>query len=299
MRGAGGPRRQNGAVVSLPRALSKLGFCSRTQAEALIAEGRVRIDGRVVRNATARVDPARARITVDGEPVVAERKVYLMLNKPRGLVTTRDDPQERATVYDCLEGLDLPFVSPVGRLDKASEGLLLMTNDTRWAQRVLDPASNVEKVYHVQIDRMPDEGMLERLQAGMVLDGERLVARSASMLRTGTRNAWLEVVLSEGRNRQIRRLLGAVRRTCSASCGSMWAECGWGICQGARSGTSRPPRRRCWMFRSALRRACSASLTLARESPPLFQPASMPEIVCSPPKAGLTTLSSAVAECTA
>jgi 23S rRNA pseudouridine2605 synthase len=209
-RGVGRPRHQNGAVVSLPRALSKLGFCSRMQAEALITEGRVRVDGRVVRNATARVDPARACITVDGQPVVAERKVYLMLNKPRRLVTTRDDPHERATVYDCLEGLDLSFVSPVGRLDKASEGLLLMTNDTRWAQRVLDPASNVEKVYHVQIDRLPNEAMLERLEAGMVLDGERLIARSARILRTGRRTAWLEVVLSEGRNRQIRRLLDAV-----------------------------------------------------------------------------------------
>jgi 23S rRNA pseudouridine2605 synthase len=197
-------------VVSLPRALSKLGFCSRTQAEVLIMEGRVCVDGRVVRNVTPRVDPARVRITVDGAPVVAERKVYLMLNKPRGLVTTRDDPHERATVYDCLEGLDLPFVAPVGRLDKASEGLLLLTNDTRWAQRVLDPASNIEKVYHVQIDRLPDEGMLERLQAGMVLDGERLFTKSASLLRVGARNAWLEVVLNEGKNRQIRRLLGAV-----------------------------------------------------------------------------------------
>jgi 23S rRNA pseudouridine2605 synthase len=210
LRGAGGTRRRNGAVVSLPRALSKLGFCSRTQAEVLIMEGRVCVDGRVVRNVTPRVDPARVRITVDGAPVVAERKVYLMLNKPRGLVTTRDDPHERATVYDCLEGLDLPFVAPVGRLDKASEGLLLLTNDTRWAQRVLDPASNVEKVYHVQIDRLPNEAMLERLEAGMVLDGERLVARSARILRTGRRTAWLEVVLSEGRNRQIRRLLDAV-----------------------------------------------------------------------------------------
>jgi 23S rRNA pseudouridine2605 synthase len=210
MRGAGGLRRPNGAVVSLPRALSKLGFCSRTQAEALIMEGRVRVDGRIVRNAVVRVDPRRSRITVDDQPVAAERKVYLMLNKPRGLVTTRDDPHERATVYDCLEGFDLPFVAPVGRLDKASEGLLLLTNDTRWAQRVLDPASNVEKVYHVQIDRMPDETMLARLQAGMVLDGERLVAKSASVLRSGTRNAWLEVILSEGKNRQIRRLLGAV-----------------------------------------------------------------------------------------
>lgn len=209
-RGAGGLRRHDDAVVSLPRALSKLGFCSRTQAEVLIAEGRVRVDGRVIRNAAARIDPGRARITVDDRPVVAERKVYLMLNKPRGLVTTRDDPRERATVYDCLGGLDLPFVVPVGRLDKASEGLLLLTNDTRWAQRVLDPASDVEKVYHVQIDRMLDETMLERLRAGMVLDGERLIAKSASVLRTGSRNAWIEVVLNEGKNRQIRRLLGAV-----------------------------------------------------------------------------------------
>ena len=210
LRGAGGLRRSSGAVVSLPRTLSKLGFCSRTQAEALITEGRVRVDGRVVRNVAARVDPGHARITVDGKPIVPERKVYLMLNKPRGSVTTRDDPQERATVYDCLEGLDLPFVAPVGRLDKASEGLLLLTNDTRWAQRVLDPASNVEKVYHVQIDRLPDGTMLERLQAGMVLDGERLVAKSARVPRTGARNAWLEVVLTEGKNRQIRRLLDAV-----------------------------------------------------------------------------------------
>ncbi len=173
-------------------------------------EGRVHVDGRVIRSVATRVDPARARIAVDGKPIEAERKVYLMLNKPRGLVTTRDDPQERTTVYDCLKGFNLPFVAPVGRLDKASEGLLLLTNDTRWAQRVLDPASNVEKIYHVQINRMLDEGMLERLQAGMVLDGERLIARSAKSLRAGARTAWLEVVLNEGRNRQIRRLLGAV-----------------------------------------------------------------------------------------
>lgn len=209
-RGADRTRRPIGAVVSLPRALSKLGFCSRTQAEALIAEGRVRVAGRLVRDPTIRVDPARAEIAVDGQSVTAERKVYLVLNKPRGLVTTRDDPQERATVYECLTGLDLPFIAPVGRLDKASEGLLLMTNDTRWAQRLLDPASNIDKTYHVQIDRMLDQAMLERLGEGMVLDSERLVAKEARILRTGQRNAWLEIVLNEGKNRQIRRLIGAV-----------------------------------------------------------------------------------------
>ena len=195
--------------VSLNRALSKLGLCSRTQAEVLIAEGRVRVGGKVVRDAALRVDLNRDRIVVDGEQVVAERKVYLMLNKPRGLVTTRDDPDGRGTVYDCLEGLDLPFVSPVGRLDKASEGLLLMSNDTRWANGLLDPASHVAKTYHVQIAAAPDDEMLERFRQGAVVDGELLTARSIGLLRSGGRTAWLEIVLDEGRNRQIRRLLGA------------------------------------------------------------------------------------------
>jgi 23S rRNA pseudouridine2605 synthase len=197
------------AGVSLNRALSKLGLCSRTQAEVLIGEGRVRVGGKVVRNASLRVDLDRDRIVVDEQPVVAERKVYLMLNKPRGLVTTRNDPQDRGTVYDCLEGLDLPFVSPVGRLDKASEGLLLMTNDTRFANRLMDPASHMPKTYHVQIGMVPDEAMLEKVRAGVSVDGELLTARSVELLRSGGRTAWLETILDEGRNRQIRRLLGA------------------------------------------------------------------------------------------
>lgn len=169
----------------------------------------MRVGGVTVRDALLRIDPGRDRITVDGERVVAERKVYLMLNKPRGLVTTRDDPEGRGTVYDCLEGLDLPFVSPVGRLDKASEGLLLMSNDTRWANGLLDPASHVAKTYHVQIAAVPDEAMLERFRQGAVVDGELLTASSIALLRSGGRTAWLEIVLDEGRNRQIRRLLGA------------------------------------------------------------------------------------------
>jgi 23S rRNA pseudouridine2605 synthase len=197
------------AGVSLARALSKLGYCSRTQAEPLIAASRVSVDGRVVRNASARIDMDRAKISVDGERVAPEKKVYLMLNKPRGLVTTRDDPEGRETVYSCLTGLDLPFVSPVGRLDKASEGLLLMTNDTRWAQRLLDPASHVDKIYHVQIGGPADEALLARLRAGVTADGERLTMKAVRPLRAGERNAWLEVVLDEGRNRQIRRMLEA------------------------------------------------------------------------------------------
>jgi len=201
--------RPRSAGVSLNRALSKLGYCSRTQAEALVAAGRVTVGGKVVRDAERRVDPDRDTITVDGKRVVEERKVYLMVNKPRGLVTTRDDPEGRGTVYNCLDGLDLPFVSPVGRLDKASEGLILMTNDTRWADRLLDPLSGVDKLYHVQVGAVPDEALLERLGAGAEVGGETLKARSVELLRAGQRNAWLAIELDEGRNRHIRRLLEA------------------------------------------------------------------------------------------
>lgn len=197
------------AGVSLNRALSKLGFCSRTQAEALIAEGRVTVGDKTVLDPARRVDPDRDVISVDGKRVVAERPVYLMLNKPRGLVTTRNDPQDRGTVYDCLDGLDLPFVAPVGRLDKASEGLLLMTNDTRWASRLLDPVSGVDKLYHVQIRATPDDALLARLRAGVTVDGETLKALSLHVLRSGDRTTWLEIALDEGRNRHIRRMLDA------------------------------------------------------------------------------------------
>lgn len=199
-------------TVGLARALSKLGVCSRTQAERLIREGRVQIAGRVVTDPTHRVVPERAVLTVDGTAVGAATPVYLALNKPRGVVTTRDDPRGRRTVYDCLDDPALPFVGPVGRLDQASEGLLLLTNDTRWAAQLTDPASHVDKTYHVQVAGLPDAARTERLQAG-VRDpetGERLSAKRITLLREGSRSShWLEIVLDEGRNRQIRRLLAA------------------------------------------------------------------------------------------
>jgi 23S rRNA pseudouridine2605 synthase len=207
------PRRRPGAReprVSLARALSKLGVCSRAQGEALVARGRVRVNGVVRRDPALRVDPARDRIAVDGAEVAAARRVYLALNKPRGLVTTRADPQGRPTVFACLDDPALPFVSPVGRLDRASEGLLLLTNDTRWAQRLLDPASHVEKLYHVQVDRVADDALLGRVEAGVEDGGERLAARRARLLRHGSRTSWLEITLDEGRNRHIRRLLAAL-----------------------------------------------------------------------------------------
>nr|WP_061977536.1 pseudouridine synthase [Aureimonas sp. AU20] len=194
----------------MARVLSKLGYCSRTQGEALVREGRVSVDGRVVRDPEHRTDPATMRVSVDGQPVEAERRVVLMLNKPRGLVTTRDDPQGRDTVFRCLDGLDLPHVSSVGRLDKASEGLLLFTNDTAFAQALLDPESHCPKTYHVQVDGLPDEAVMSRIRAGVEDRGEWLGVVSAEMLRRGDKSAWLEIVLGEGRNRHIRRLLAAI-----------------------------------------------------------------------------------------
>jgi 23S rRNA pseudouridine2605 synthase len=197
-------------TVSLPRALSKLGYCSRAEGERLVTAGRVRVNGSVVRELGARVDVRRDRLEVDGERVAAERKVYLAMNKPRGVVTTRHDPQGRETVYALLDP-SLPYVSPVGRLDKASEGLLLLTNDTRWAARLTDPARHVDKVYHVRVAAQPDDALLARMRAGVDGgDGEVLAVKSVQPLRRGTRNAWLEVTLDEGRNRHIRRLLDAL-----------------------------------------------------------------------------------------
>lgn len=202
-------RESRTAGHGLARVLSKLGHCSRTQGERLVREGRVAVDGRIVTDPEHRTNPAASRLAVDGVTVSGAQPVHLMLNKPRGLLTTRHDPQGRDTVYRCLEGLHLPHVSPVGRLDKASEGLLLLTNDTLWAQGILEGPHAPEKTYHVQVDRKADDALLGALREGIEDKGERLAATDARLLREGTRNAWLEIVLNEGRNRHIRRLLAA------------------------------------------------------------------------------------------
>ncbi len=174
-----------------------------------MSEGRVRVNGELVRDAEFPIMQGRDRIAVDGLEHTSSARLIVMLNKPRGLVTTAHDERGRNTVYQCLEGAGLPWLAPVGRLDKASEGLLLFSNDPMWAARITDPASGPDKTYHVQIDRVPDAALLGRLVQGTVVDGERLSAKVARCIRAGERHAWLEIVLDEGRNRQIRRLLAA------------------------------------------------------------------------------------------
>ena len=197
--------------ISLARALSKLGYCSRTKAQPLIKAGRVRVNRIVHTDSEARVDLERHQIEVDGQRLNSEIKIYLMLNKPRGLVTTTSDERGRKTVYDCLVNGNFPWLAPVGRLDKASEGLLLFTNDTRWAAEILAPGTDLEKIYHVKIDSLADEELLRRMIQGMTTDGgDFLSAKRVTLLRQGDRTSWLEVVLDAGKNRHIRRLLSAL-----------------------------------------------------------------------------------------
>lgn len=194
----------------LARVLSKLGICSRSEAVRRIAAGRVSVAGRTVRDPEFPVaSGAEAGIRMDGQALPAGQRHYLMLNKPRGLVTSARDEQGRDTVYRCFDGAGFGHLAPVGRLDKASEGLLLFSNDPEWAARITDPAFGPDKTYHVQVDVLPDAALLAALERGVDDAGERLSARSARLLRHGERNAWLEIVLDEGRNRQIRRLLAA------------------------------------------------------------------------------------------
>jgi 23S rRNA pseudouridine2605 synthase len=194
----------------IARVISKLGWGSRTQAAEWVREGRVRLNGRVVHDAEIPVRQGIDRIDIDGQEPVPAQRIALMLNKPSGLVTTVKDERGRATVYSCFADAQLPWLAPIGRLDKASEGLLLFSNDPAWAARISEPGTGPSKTYHVQIDRLPDAALLAALERGARSNGEHLKARSARCLRSGDKNAWLEIVLDEGRNRQIRRLLDAL-----------------------------------------------------------------------------------------
>jgi 23S rRNA pseudouridine2605 synthase len=193
--------------VSLARALSKLGYCSRAQALLLINAGKVKINGEVVRNHARRIAVNFDRVEVENKLVNQAASCYLVLNKPRGLVTTTHDEKERETVYKCLDQANLPRLIPVGRLDKASEGLLLFTNDTAWSNRITDPASHLDKVYHVQIKEVADARLLQKMSQGIKTPAEILSVKRVRIIRAGKSTSWLEIVLDEGRNRQIRRIL--------------------------------------------------------------------------------------------
>lgn len=185
----------------------------------LIRAGHVTMNGRVVRDPEAPVSGKRDQIAVDGKVAEPQAKIYLMLNKSRGVVTTALDENGRETVYAALNAklaagkkdapqTKPPWVAPVGRLDKASEGLPLLTNDSAWGARITAPETHLDKTYHVQLATVADEEFIQALVRGVkTKDGEVLRAKQACRLRSGQKNCWLEIVLDEGKNRQIRRMI--------------------------------------------------------------------------------------------
>lgn len=205
--------------IGLARRLSKLGWCSRSQAEALVRAGRVAVEGRIQRDPEWPTIEGQA-IAVDGEPVAVPARSYLLLNKPRGLTTSTADEQARDTVYSCLRPelawpdplpatRSMPWLAPVGRLDRASEGLLLFCNDPEWAAGITNDGP--PKCYHLRIERAADERLLAALREGVLDRGERLRCVQAQLLRASEgRSRWLALTLDEGRNRHLRRLLAAL-----------------------------------------------------------------------------------------
>ena len=202
----------------MPQRLQKLlaaaGIASRRKAEEIIAAGRVTVNGRVVTEPGSKADPAGDRIAVDGKPLeTAERHLYFLLHKPKGYVTTVSDPQGRPTVMDLLGKLPAR-VYPVGRLDYATEGLLLVTNDGDLAQKISKAGEHMPKTYLVKVSGRPEEKAIERLRQGITIaleDGRRVRTAPAKIrLIEDTANPWYQVILIEGRNRQIRRMFEAI-----------------------------------------------------------------------------------------
>ncbi|HVM91305.1 MAG TPA: pseudouridine synthase [Terriglobales bacterium] len=198
----------------LQKILAAAGVASRRKAEEIILAGRVSLNGQIVTELGTKADPARDSILLDGKPLQSpQRLVYLLLNKPKGYVTTTSDPEGRPTVMQLL-GRQTERLYPVGRLDYASEGLLLLTNDGALAQQLTKAASHVAKTYHVKISGRPSEQSVEKLRRGITItldDGRRVKTSPAKIrLLEDAPNPWYEMVLIEGRNRQIRRMFQAV-----------------------------------------------------------------------------------------
>lgn len=192
----------------LQKILARAGFASRRGAEALMLEGRVTRNGEAVRELGTKADLEQDDIRVDGVRVKAPKgHVYLVLNKPRGVVSTRNDPERRQTVMDLVPAVAGLF--PVGRLDVTSEGLILLTNDGAFAERVAHPRYEVPRVYHAKVHRVPDAAALERLRRGVKVDGDFMAVDRARVIDADN-NAWVELTLHEGKRHEVKRLLEAV-----------------------------------------------------------------------------------------
>jgi 23S rRNA pseudouridine2605 synthase len=197
-------------VIRLQKILSQAGVASRRAAEKLMVDGRVSVNGRTVLELGTKADPAHDDIRVDGRRIKAERPRYILLNKPRGYVTTRKDEKRRKTVLDLLAGVR-EYVYPVGRLDYDTEGLLLLTNDGELAAHLTHPRHGVERTYEAHVAGMPDERAIEKLRKGIPLDGRRTLPADVRLLnRDRDADGVVLITIREGRNRQVRRMCEAV-----------------------------------------------------------------------------------------
>lgn len=193
-------------LVRLHKIVAKSGLMSLRAAERAIAEGRISVNKKTVTGKGASADPVKDTIVVDGKVVTPEvSRVYLLLNKPKGVVTTRDDEKGRATVMDIVPK-SFKSLYPVGRLDIMSEGLLILTNDGQFTQTVLSSKSRLERVYRVKVRNIPDKKTMAKMVSGITVEREKLRVKSVSVIETTKNNAKLKVVLLEGRKRHIRRL---------------------------------------------------------------------------------------------
>lgn len=196
-------------LKTLERIFSKAGVGSRTEARNSIAAGKVRVNGKIVTDPEHWVDLDRDRVTLDGKPLRRAPNRYILLYKPKGYLTTYRDPQGRPTVYDLVRELGA-WVTPVGRLDLDTTGLLLLTNDTDFAERVMNPESKVPKTYQVKTATKLNEMQVEQLRRGVELSDGPARAATVTILRETPKYSHLELVLTEGRNRQVRRMIEAV-----------------------------------------------------------------------------------------
>jgi pseudouridine synthase len=194
---------------TLERVFSKSGAGSRTDARSWIGAGRVRVNGKVVQNPDHWVDLERDRITLDGKPLKSAEKVYILLYKPKGYVTSYGDPQGRKTVYDLLTDAS-GWLSPVGRLDLDTSGLLLMTNDNQFAERITNPDHKVPKTYLIKASTLLTDEQIERLRTGVTLSDGPTRPAVVERVRDGAKYTFLEMTITEGRNRQVRRMLEAI-----------------------------------------------------------------------------------------
>ena len=209
MRAQPASHRARRPLKTLERVISKAGLGSRTEARRWIAAGRVRVNGTLVQTPDYWVDFARDKVTFDGKPVHAGQKLYLLLYKPKRYLTTYRDPQGRPTVYDLMSDLGA-WVFPVGRLDLDSSGLLILTNDTQFAERLSNPEHKVPKTYQVKASTLLTDEQLDRLRRGVTLADGPTRPAIVQRLRDSAKYTVLEITITEGRNRQVRRMLEAV-----------------------------------------------------------------------------------------